>query len=73
MRKPVLSLFAVAIVASLSGCATSGEPAAVAMSPYDADVDWEKVTILTRDARSRGYDIVWVNPPAKKKPASAIR
>lgn len=66
MRKPILAMFAVAVVASLSGCATSGEPV-VAMSPFDSDVDWDKVTVITRDARSRGYDVVWVNPPTKKK------
>ena len=72
MRKSILAFFAVAVVGSLSGCATSGEPV-VAKSPFDSDIDWDKVTVITRDARSRGYDVVWVNPPSKKKDNPAIR
>ena len=66
MRKTILATLAVVFAAGLTGCATNGEPA-VAMSPFDSDVDWDKVTIITRDARQRGYDVVWVNPPTKKK------
>ena len=71
MRKTI-AVLAVALVGSLTGCAGTGQ-SNVAMSPFDSDVDWDKVTVITRDARARGYDVVWVNPPTKKKDAPAIR
>lgn len=61
-----------AAVAVLSGCA-SGSANVAKTSSFHDDVDWDKMTVITRDARQRGYDVVWVNPPTKKKDAAAIR
>ena len=72
MRKTILAALAVVALGGLTGCATNGDPG-VAMSPYDKNVDWDTVTIITRDARQRGYDVVWVNPPTKKEKTGGIR
>jgi outer membrane biogenesis lipoprotein LolB len=60
-------LLAVAACALLSGCASTGNRAAIAQSRFDSDVDWEYMSQVTADAKARGYKIVWVNPPQKKR------
>ena len=42
----------------------------MAQSAFEADVDFQKMAIITEDALSRGYKIVWVHPPQKKKATS---
>lgn len=39
-------------------------------SRFAADVDFQKMAIITEDAIGRGYKIVWVHPPQKSKRAS---
>ena len=52
----------------------SGSTAAARPAPrnnrFDADVDFQKMAIITEDALGRGYKIVWVNPPQKSKRSS---
>ena len=62
-------------VASLGGCATTsnmsaGNSRTIAQTSFDEDVDFQKMAIITEDALSRGYKIVWVHPPQKRKAAS---
>ena len=71
MRK-FLALATASVVLALSGCA-GGTANVAKQSSFHDDVDWDKMTMLTRDARERGYDVVWVNPPTKKKDAPANR
>ena len=35
-------------------------------SSFDADVDFQKMAIITEDALSRGHKIVWIHPPQKR-------
>ncbi len=55
----------------LSGCAGSGHKSDLANSGFNGDIDYAKMATISHDARSRGYDIVWVNPPLKDKPANS--
>ena len=64
-------------IASLSGCATTSSGSAnasgtrtIAATAFEEDVDFQKMAIITEDALSRGYKIVWVHPPQKRKAAS---
>ncbi len=60
-------LLSLAAPALLAGCAaTGGASQPLTKSGYDADVDWEKMTIITRDAEMRGYKVLWVHPPQKR-------
>lgn len=60
-------LLAVAACALLGGCASTGNRAEIASSTFYSDVDWEYMAQVTHDAKQRGYKIVWVNPPQKRK------
>lgn len=64
MRKSIATLVALSML-GLSGCMSSD--AAVTKSNFDADVDYHKMSVISQDARLRGADIVWINPPTKKK------
>ncbi len=58
-------------IAALGGCATSQPRTnATPQSAFEADVDFQKMAIITEDALSRGYKIVWVHPPQKRKATS---
>ena len=68
-------LVAAMAIALLGGCATTGGTANVASHPvsqsaFDADVDYQMMAIITEDALRRGYKIVGVHPPQKKRAAS---
>lgn len=64
-------LMAAIAIAALGGCATSAPRTNyVAQTSFDADVDFQKMAIITEDALTRGYRIVWVHPPQKKKATS---
>ncbi len=65
MRKITATLVAVSML-GLGGC-MSGSDAGLAKSHFYDDVDWHKMSVITQDARMRGHDIVWINPPTKKK------
>ena len=55
------------VVMGLHGCASDSHKM-TSRSNYSGDVDYAKMAAITQDARSRGYDIVWINPPLKDKP-----
>lgn len=59
---------------SESGSTPAPRPTARS-SRFSADVDYQKMAIITEDALGRGYKIVWVNPPQKvrEKPAKNDR
>jgi hypothetical protein len=60
-------LLSLAAPALLAGCAaTGGASQPLSKSGYDADVDWEKMSIITREAEMRGYKVLWVHPPQKR-------
>jgi hypothetical protein len=67
-------LAAVAVSTCLAGCATtsgnqladnSGSAGSSSSTGYYDNVDWVKMTRITRDAETRGSKIWWVNPPQK--------
>ena len=61
-------LFTAVAVCALAGCATTGgSSSAASMSTYDDDIDYQKMAIITEDALSRGYKILWIHPPQKPK------
>ena len=64
MRKSIATLVALSML-GLSGCMSSD--AAVTKSNFDANVDYRKMAVINEHARMRGHDIVWINPPTKKK------
>jgi hypothetical protein len=58
-------------IAALGGCATNGQRTnAGPQSSFEEDVDFQKMAIITEDALSRGYQIVWVHPPQKRHATS---
>lgn len=61
-----------AFVFAVAGCAMDGG-ASNLKAGIDDNVDWVKMSVITQDARMRGYQIVWVNPPQKKMPSSENR
>ena len=70
MRKSIATLVALSML-GLSGCMSSD--AGVAKSTFDDDVDYRKMAVLNEHARMRGHDIVWINPPTKKKSDTSSR
>ena len=71
MRKPTVLMIAAAAI-GLSGCMSSTN-SGLAKSQFYDDIDWRKMSIITAEARLRGHDIVWINPPTKKKSESRNR
>lgn len=65
MRKFAAALVGISLL-GLGGC-MSGSSQGLAKSGFYDDVDWHKMSVITSDARLRGHDIVWINPPTKKK------
>ncbi len=72
MRR-LCTLIALVAASALTGCATSGTKSEMGMgrSGYDSDFDYAKMQIMTEDAQRRGYRIVWIHPPQKKKAADS--
>lgn len=68
MRKLTATLVATSML-GLAGC-MSGSDAGLVKSGFDEDIDYHKMAVITQDARLRGHDIVWINPPTKKKGVS---
>ncbi len=58
-------LLSLAMPAVLAGCAATGGSQPVSKSTYYDDVDWERMSIITREAEMRGYKVWWVHPPQK--------
>lgn len=71
MRKFAL-LTVCGLVVALAGCATAGsnKTAMRGSVSTDDEVDWAKMTIISRDAERRGYKVVWVHPPQKPRVAA---
>jgi len=65
MRKSLAILVSTSML-GLTGCMT-GSDAGLTRSNFDSDIDYYKMAVITEDARMRGHDIVWINPPTKKK------
>lgn len=64
------SCIAVLAVCAIAGCATTGSSDGyrqTSRSSYHDDIDYQKMAIITEDALSRGYRIVWIHPPQKPK------
>jgi hypothetical protein len=55
----------VSLFVLLAGCAASPQREIASRSTYYDDVDWVKMTRITREAELRGYKVWWVNPPQK--------
>ena len=66
MRKFAAALVGVSML-GLGGCMSGSSSQGLAKSGFYDDVDWHKMSVITSDARLRGHDIVWINPPTKKK------
>ena len=63
-------LTAFGMILGLAGCASgSSNSRSMVAGAYDDEVDWAKMTVITREAENRGYRIVWVHPPQKPKAA----
>ena len=60
-------LVLVAAVMLLAACA-SGGASLTAKSERDPTTDVDKVALIERAAFQRGVQLVWVNPPEKRKP-----
>jgi hypothetical protein len=63
--RAVRSIALVSLFAVLAGCAASPDRVVVSQSTYYDDVDWVKMTRITREAEMRGYKVWWVHPPQK--------
>jgi hypothetical protein len=59
-------LLSLAAPALLAGCAATGGSQPLSKSTYYDDIDWEKMSVITRDAEMRGHKVWWVNPPQKR-------
>ena len=59
-------LFAVALVASLAGCATTDSTARLdrTHSKFHADADY--MYAVESIARHKGVQVVWINPPTEE-------
>lgn len=58
---PVLSL--VAAAALLAGCASGNANLRADASSYDSGYDYRKIAWVEGNAKAKGIEVVWVNPP----------
>lgn len=64
--RPARIIVSLALVSLLAGCASTGGGANLqSKSTYYDDVDWVRMTKITREAERRGHKVWWVNPPQK--------
>jgi hypothetical protein len=63
--RPARTIVSLALVSLLAGCASAGSANLQSKSTYYDDVDWERMTVITREAERRGHRVGWVNPPQK--------
>ena len=61
--RPARTIVSLALVSLLAGCASTGSANLQSKSTYYDDVDWERMTVITREAERRGHRVWWVNPP----------
>jgi hypothetical protein len=67
--RPARTLVPLALVCLIAGCASTGGANLQSKSSYYDDVDWERMTQITREAERRGHKVWWVNPPQKSHAA----
>ena len=70
MRIPTLALVACSAVLMTAGCMTDDSMArnsSKAISPYEDNIDYQKVNRINEQAAQSGYGIVWVHLPVKKR------
>jgi hypothetical protein len=63
--RPARTIVSLALVSLLAGCASTGSANLQTKSTYYDDVDWVRMTKITREAERRGHKVWWVNPPQK--------
>lgn len=62
------TLLACVAVLSLAGCASSGNSASLRGASYaPSRVDAVRIAYVEQVARQKGVQVVWVNPPEKKR------
>lgn len=59
-------LLGLSVPALVAGCAATGGSQPLSKSTYYDDIDWEKMTVITREAEMRGHKVWWVHPPQKR-------
>lgn len=63
--RPARTIVSISLVTLLAGCASTGSANLQSKSTYYDDVDWVRMTKITREAERRGHKVWWVNPPQK--------
>jgi len=63
--RPFRIVVSLALITLVAGCAGTGGAAQQTKSTYFDDVDWERMTKITREAERRGHKVWWINPPQK--------
>ncbi len=69
MRISTLAIVACSAVLMTAGCMTDDSMAkssSQAISPFEDNIDYEKVNRVNAQAAQGGYGIVWVHLPTKK-------
>lgn len=59
------TLFALAAVATLAGCAANGS-SELARSGSKLDRDADYMYVVENVARQKGVEVVWINPPVEE-------
>lgn len=57
----------VALVVAVSLCACAGTGTSVATRPTLSAVDAQRIAAIEQVAQERGIEVVWVNPPKKRR------
>lgn len=63
--RPARTVASLVLMSVLAGCASTGGSNLQSKSTYYDDIDWERMTLITREAERRGHKVWWVNPPQK--------
>ncbi len=70
MRIPTLAVVACSAVLMTAGCMTDDSMAKssyAAVSPYEDNIDYQKINRVNTQAAKSGYGIVWVHLPVKRR------
>lgn len=57
----------VALVVAVSLCACAGTGTSVATRSSLSEVDAQRIAAIEHVAKDRGIEVVWVNPPKKRR------
>lgn len=63
--RPARTVVSLSLMSLLAGCASTGSANLQSKSTYYDDIDWVRMTKITREAERRGHKVWWVNPPQK--------